>query len=606
VEQRGFDRLVDAIPSRPGGRREVLVMAAFVTPADSVAAVARLQRLIGRGGVRLGGWGALSGGPDIAFHELDALTSRDVAHVERWALPWLALLCFLFFGGIAALLPALVGGMAILVALAVLRLLAELGVAISIYCLPAVLGIGLGLGIDYCRLMLGRYREEADLGVQRVEAVRRMCGTAGRTVLASAVTIALVLAALAVFPLGFLAGTGLAVGITALAAGATAWLLLPRLFLRFGPRIIRRRVGRTWGRRAWQQLARWVTGHPMPVVVLAVVVLLALAAPVAGLRLVAPSAQLLPPSAQSRIVERTLAHDTTVNPMGAMYTIYRPRAHGLPVGRLVGREARIAAGGAEMLPARYLGAGTWDVSLLPYGDPDSPANQTLLDRLRAGTASTGALIGGFTAFMVDQRAAIAARLPIAVLVLLLVAAAVLSLISGSLVIAVKGIVMAALTVAAGIGVLVAVFGALEEANLVFMAGITLALSIDYELFLVSRIREERDHGLSNRQAIETGLVRTGPMISTAATLFVAATGVFAFASIFFARQFGVGAAATVAIDASLVRILLMPSLMVLLGKWNWYAPGPLRALHSRLIKATADPRHRPATPTTADRVRGAA
>ncbi len=139
-----------------------------------------------------------------------------------------------------------------------------------------------------------------------------------------------------------------------------------------------------------------------------------------------------------------------------------------------------------------------------------------------------------------------------------------------------------------------------------MAAITLALSIDYELFLVSRIREERDHGLSNRQAIEEGLVRTGPMISTAATLFVAAAGVFAFASIFFAGQFGVGAAATVAIDASLVRILLMPSLMVLLGKWNWYAPGPLRALHSRLIKATADPRHRPATPTTADRVRGAA
>jgi RND superfamily putative drug exporter len=562
--------------------------------------------------VRLGGWSEIAGGPDIAFHELDALTSSDVAHVEVWALPLLALLCFLVFRGVAFLLPVLVGGVAVLVALVVLRGLAELGVGISVYCLPAVFGLGLGLGIDYSLLMLGRYREETDRGVGVVEAVRRMRARAGRTVLGSAVTIALVLAALLVFPLEFLSGTGLAVGVTALAAGATAWLLLPRLLLRLGPRvdiappIIRRRAGRTRGRRAWQHLARRVTGHPIPVAALAFVLLLVVAAPAVGLRLVAPSAQLLPPSAQSRIVERALAHDTTADPAGAIYTIYRHRPHGLAVRALVGREARIAAGRAEMLPARYLGAGTWEISLLPHGDPDSPTNRTLLTRLRTGTAFTGALIGGFTAFMVDQQAAIAARLPIVLLTLALLAGVMLSLISGSLVIAAKGILMAALSVAAGIGVLVAVFGALEEANLVFMATIVLALSIDYELFLVSRIREERDQGLSNRRAIEAGLARTGPTITSAATLFVAATGAFAFASIFFARQFGVGAAATVAVDASLVRVLLAPSLMVFLGERNWYGPAPIRWLHSRLLSTIDGPLGDPTTPTTTDRVRRAA
>ncbi len=590
ARQRGFERLTDAIPQGPRKRQETVVMAAFASPAASVAAAGMLRKLFSASrGRRIGGWSALIGGPDITFGELDARTSSVAEHVEMFAVIALLMLCLLVFRGWAAVLPLVVGATATLITFAALRLLNML-VPVSIYSLPAVLGLALGLSVDYSLLLLTRYRQERASDAKLHLAIQRMLQTAGRTVLLSAATIAVALAAaLRVFPLAFLSSIGLAAAVTALAAGLSAWVLVPRLLLLLGgrvdrpPSLINRGVHSRARRGGWERVALWVTRHPLLVAGMSVLLLAVVAEPALGWRLVAPSAQLLPPSAESRQVEAALTRDFgSGDPAGVIYTIYKPTAHTPSVQTLARQQTHIAAGDAESLPSRYLGVGTWELSLLPHGAPDSRPNQQLLERLRANGAAAGAVIGGIAAFTVDQRTAIASRLPLALLTIALVGVAALWWLSGSVVIAIKGILMASLSVAAGIGVLIWACGALEIADLVFLATIAFALSTDYELFLVARIREEHDHGLTNQQAIAAGLAHTGPMITSAALLFCVAVGPFAFSSLFFAKEFGIGATAVVAIDASLIRMLLVPALMTLFGELNWWSPAPLRQLHQRI------------------------
>lgn len=581
--EHGFEQLTTAWSGEAAGRRALVLMAAFARPADSEAAVAHLRAIVRSG---FEGWSVAFGGPDVAFGELQARTSSDVEHVEIITIPLLLLLCFAVFSGAAMMLPLLIGAGATVVALALLRLLHEIGVAISVFCLPAVFGLGLGLGIDYSRLLFGRYRQERAVDTERI-AVERTLRTAGRTALVGSVSVAAALGCLLVFPLQFLWSIGLAAGVTALAAGVVARLIVPRLLPVLGarryqpPAIIQRRLRRD-GRGVWERLAESVTAHPAIVAVLVSIALLLAGAPALGLRLLAPSAQLLPEGAESRRVERALAVDFPADPAGAIYTLYRPSRRGLPVQAVANTEASIVGSRAKVVPPRYLGDGTWQLSVLPHGNPYSVANQRLLEGLRAATAATGALIGGVTAFFVDQKAAIAGHLAVALLLLAVVSAAMLWAASGSLVIAGKGILMAALSVTAGTGILVMVFGGLEEADLIFLIALSLALSIDYEIFLISRIREEREHGLSNQQAITAGLARTGPLITQAALLFCASVGTFAFGDLSFTKQFGAGAAITVAIDAVLVRSLLVPSLMSLLGERNWWAPSILQRLHQHI------------------------
>lgn len=584
--EHGFERAVAWSP-RSSSERTIL-MAAFATPADSQAAVAHLRAVVRYRRTRphagLGGWRVIFGGPDIAFGELQRRTSSDVAHIESYTIPLLLVLCFFVFGGAAMMLPVLVGGGATVVALTVLGLLDQVGVAISVYCLPAVFGLGLGLGIDYSLLLLNRYRQELGVVGESSLATQRTLATAGRTVLASSFTVAAALACLLVFPLEFLRSIGIAAGITALAAGATARAIAPAMLSILGSRRGSIRWRRSPRRRTgvWERVARRVTAHPVPVVIIAASGLLAAGTPALGLQLVPPSAQLLPAGAESRRVEGALASDFAADPAGVIYTLYRPNHHSPSAQAIAHTEAQIARGRAQVLPSRYLGKGTWELSLLPHGFPDSPANQQLLGRLQAATASAGALIGGFTAFFVDQQAAIAGHLALALIPLAAVTAIMLWVASGSVVIAVKGIFMSLISVAAGTGILVAVVGSLEEADLVFLIALALALSIDYEIFLIARIREERARGRSNREAITTGLATTGSPISSAALLFCVSVGAFAHSSLFFARQFGVGAAVTVAIDALAVRTLLVPSLMMLLGECNWWSPAPLRHLYDQI------------------------
>ena len=234
--------------------------------------------------------------------------------------------------------------------------------------------------------------------------------------------------------------------------------------------------------------------------------------------------------------------------------------------------------------------------MLPRGTDGAPANQRLVHGLRALASPPTLLVGGATAWFVDQKAAIAANTPLALLILALVTGGFLFLMTGSLVLPFVALLMNLLTVAVGAGLLVLIFqdghlsslfgfspiGGLEESNLVLLFVVAFALSTDYGVFLFGRIKEAHDDGLPTREAIAYGVERTGRLITAAALLFCVAVGAFVTSHIFFIKQFGLGTALAVAIDATFVRALLVPALMGLLGERTWWAPRPLRRLHARI------------------------
>ena len=248
------------------------------------------------------------------------------------------------------------------------------------------------------------------------------------------------------------------------------------------------------------------------------------------------------------------------------------------------------------LPFLSLGHHTWEIDFLPHGTPFSSAQQHLVLRLRALARPYGGLVGGWTAYFIDQKASIASSAPLALVLLLLLTVGPLFLMTGSLVLPVKAVLMNLLTVSTAAGLLVLIFqdghlssllgftpiGGLEESSLVLMFAVVFALSTDYEVFVLGRVKEARDGGLGNREAVALGLERTGRIITAAALLFCVAIGALASTDVFLTKQFGLGTALAVAIDASIVRALLVPSLMALLGERSWWAPRPLRRLHRRV------------------------
>jgi RND superfamily putative drug exporter len=613
--QPGFQQRLDyassQIPeliSRDG--RETVVLGAFDTPADSVAAASAVRAALGspRRAV-LSGMDARFGGADVTFQELDDRTTSDLERAELLAFPVLVLLSFWFFRGlVAALLPPLVGGLAVLVTLLVLRTVNEFS-PISVFALNLVSGVGLGLGVDYSLFVLSRYREELAGGADANEAIARTLRTTGRTVLYSSLTVAVAMTTLLLFPIRFLSSMGIGGAVAALSSGAAALLVLPVLLLVLGPRVnalspawLQRRAAKTARpseESGWWKLASGVMRRPGMVALLASGVMLLAALPALHLRLVDPGADLLPPSAESRVVEEALVDDFAANPVETIDIVVRGSF--AKARRLAATAA--AVGGSRVTEVEYLGAPmlslgkhTWEISLLPRGNPYAGEQQDLIGALRTAAGPYGGLVGGWTAYFVDQKASIASHAPLALLLLMLLTGGAIFLMTGSLLLPLKAIAMNLLTLCTGAGLLVLVFqdgnlsgplgfssiGGLEEASMVLMFVVVFALSTDYELFVLGRIKEGHDAGLGNREAVALGMERTGRLITAAALLFCVAVGALATTSVFITKQFGFGAAMAVALDATIVRALLVPSFMALLGDLNWWAPRPLRRLHKRI------------------------
>jgi uncharacterized membrane protein YdfJ with MMPL/SSD domain len=607
--QPGFQRALDypathlpVLVSRNG--RQTLVLAAFANRDRSAAAVERVRPM-------LAGSGVLLGGNDVAFDEINKRTSSGLARAEMFAFPILLLLSFWVFRGlVAAALPLLVGGFAIMITFLALRLIDQFA-GLSIFAVNLVTGVGLGLGIDYSLFILSRYREELARGLDTHEAIKRTLQTAGRTVMFGSLTVAGALASMLVFPLRFLYSMGIGGAIVTLSAGAVSLVVLPAVLVALGPRInalaparLQRNAAQAAQpaeRGAWYRLARAVMRRPGVVALGTAVVLVAIALPALRLQLTPADAHVLPASAQPRQVAEAITHDFVVDGSQTVTMVARggPGAdHGAQAVAALAHRAQIAAGAQASLAGtpRYLGRGTWEIEMLPRGVDGSAANQSLIHRLRALASPPVLLVGGATAWFVDQKAAIAAKTPLALVILALVTGGFLFLMTGSLVLPFVALLMNLLTVAVGAGLLVLIFqdghlssllgftpiGGLEESNLVLLFVVAFALSTDYGVFLFGRIKEAHDDGLSTRDAVAYGVERTGRLITAAALLFCVAVGAFVTSDIFFVKQFGAGTALAVAIDATFVRALLVPALMGRLGESCWWAPKPLRRLHARI------------------------
>jgi uncharacterized membrane protein YdfJ with MMPL/SSD domain len=537
------------------------------------------------------------GGSAIIGFQLGSTVGEDLARAEMFAFPVLIILSLIFFRGRAALMPLVVGVTTVLGTFLVLSGINAF-YGMSIFALNLVIGLGLGLAIDYTLFLVTRYREELALQGPTVGAIATTMRTAGRTVAFSAATVAVALAALTVFPLGFIKSMGIAGAVVAVVAATAALVISPAMFGLWGAKLGRKRPAKDQDEGRWYRLSQAVMRRPGTVAVATGVVMLALAAPALRAEWTPVDSSVIPTDQSSRIVADTVAADfggTGGSPMTVAITAdadgeAEVAAYADQVNALPG----VVAPGVPV----QLDATTWQLDVTAEGEPDGSVAQTLVEDTRSVEAGPGldAMVAGPAADFVDQQSAIASRLPLAAGLLVTLTLLVLWLMTGSVVLPVKAVVMNALTVAASLGVLTFVYqdgrltgllnytpnGGIEPTDFLVTAALIFALSTDYGVFLLGRIKEVRDGGLGERESVAVGVQRTGAVVTAAAILLAVAIGAFSTSSISFIQQIGVATAFGVLIDAFVVRSLLVPSLMGLLGKYNWWSPMPLRRLHDRI------------------------
>jgi uncharacterized membrane protein YdfJ with MMPL/SSD domain len=574
--------------------RSSLVVATLRAAPDPNTVVSGIQAALkGRSDVLLGGG-------DVAGDQTGKQATSDLGLAEAIAFPLLAILAFFIFRGLAALLPITVGGMAVLGTFAVLRLV-NMVLPLSVFALNLVIGLGLGLAVDYSLFLVWRFREEMQRDGDPERALRVTLATTGRTILFSAATVAAALASLCVFPQRFLVSMGLGGAVVAIVAVASALLIVPSLLM-----LLRRRIGRVKAPTpggVWYRLANGVMRRPVLVAIGTAAVLLVVASPTLNVHWSGIDASVLPTSQSARVVSDTIARDfppsDDANAILVVATVPASPA-GIPGFRsaLDGYAARLAKvpGITQASAPVQLAPGTWEIRLASPADPISPAGQQAVEAVRALPAPVPVLVGGAGADFADQGASIAATLPLALAILVVVTLLVLWLLTGSVILPVKTLLMNALTAAAATGILVFIFqdgrltgllsytsqGGIEETDFLILAAMAFALSTDYGVFLLARISEARRQGVGEREAIAAGMQRTGRLITSASVLLAVAIGAFGLSKLVFLKEVGLGVAAAVLIDAFAVRALLVPSLMALLGRGNWWAPAPLRRLHERL------------------------
>jgi RND superfamily putative drug exporter len=575
------------------------------------------DRAVERAGERLRGIDAprvVVGGEQRAQEEFQEQAREDLERGETLALPVMLVLLFLVFRGVvAAITPLLVAAVAVAGALLIL-----LGVShvadISAYSVNVITMLGLGLAVDYSLLVISRFREERAGGLELPEAIERTLATAGRTVAFSGLTVAASLCGLLVFAEPFLrslAWGGIGVVLVAMVAAVT---LVPALLGLWGRRIRPSRGSGglktsppenravTADRGVFYRLSRLVQRFAPVIVVVVAALLVLLALPFRHARLENSGLESLPSSSQSRQLFETVdarfpgggtdpvvvvVEATPGNPLVADYL--------RRVGELPGvSRAELRQGTPPQLTV---------LDLTPEGTSEGPVATRLVERVRALERPVAAGVTGPAAFLVDYRDSLTSRLPYALGLIGLVTFALLFLMTGSVVVPVKAIVMCVLSLGASFGALVWVF---QEGHLSGLLGfdppgmvdITIpvlifvfafGLSMDYEVFLLSRIKEAWDQTGDNDRAVALGLQRTGRIVTSAAALIVVVFLGFAAGELLTIKEVGLGMAIAVVLDATVVRMLLVPATMKLMGRWNWWAPPAMRRFHDRFGLAEQRP-----------------
>jgi uncharacterized membrane protein YdfJ with MMPL/SSD domain len=550
--------------------------------------------------------GVVVGGAAVAQEQVNKQVEEDLRMAELLAFPLLFLLSLLFFRSlVASVLPLMIGGLAIVGTFLILRIASEFG-SISIFALNLTTALGLGLAIDYSLFIVSRYREEIARSGPGLAAMRRVLATSGRTVFFSSLTVAAALASLLVFPQRFLYSMGLGGALVALFAALISLTVLPAVLTMLGSRV-NAGAPKFLQRRAeadtevdengfWYRLSRFVMRRPLPVATLSALLLIVMGLPFFGIKFDTVDPSVLPKSASAR-----QAYDTVSNRF--------PPFHETPIwidvdgggpkaAAAMAARVKHVPGVAEVLPPQRLRGGVTALQVISANPFVSDASQGTVKGIRALQPPPGAtvLVGGASADFIDFQSSLSSHLPIALAIVIVATLVILFLMTGSVILPIKSLLMNFLNLSAVFGLLVLIFqdgrlegflnysspGAIEQTMPILLFAVAFGLSTDYAVFLLSRIKEARDNGASDSECVAIGLERTGRIVTAAALLFAVAMGAFATSQIIFIKENGVGTALAVLIDASIVRALLVPSLMELLGKWNWWAPAPLRRLHDRI------------------------
>lgn len=616
-----WDRGGEGLTSTDGSRALVL---AHVAGGDEKEAENARELTDEYAGTRDGVTVRAGGGAAVS-NDVSAQVAADLALAESIAVPVTLVLLVLAFGSVvAALLPLAIGLVAIFGTFAELWVLGSL-TDVSVFSVNLTIALGLGLGIDYGLLLVSRFREQLAAGDPVPEAIRRTVSTAGRTIAFSSATIVAALAALLVFPQYFLRSFAYAgIGVVAIAA-VSALVIIPALLAVLGHRVNRGRVpgGRAM-RRAdaplWGRVAGAVMRRPALTALPVLGVLLLAAAPLLGVSYGTPDERVLPKSAQSRQVATALREDFAVDDSTAIDVVTTGAVSGpglaryaTELSRLDG-VARVDAGNGSYTDgtagpagpaAAALGrpdAQRLTVSVEPA--PKSHAAQELVADVRAVPAPDGVemLVGGTDAELVDAKDSIGGRLPLAAGMVLITTFVLLFLFTGSVVQPLRAVVLNAVSLAAAMGVMVWIFQdghlsgllgftpqPMDTAMTVLMFCIAFGLSMDYEVFLTSRIKELHDAGADTATAVTNGLARTGRIVTMAAGLLAVSFFAFGTGEVSFLQMFGLGSGLAILIDAVAVRGVLVPAAMRLLGERAWYAPRRLRRIHRRVGLSESGP-----------------
>ena len=533
-------------------------------------------------------------GTGVFAHAINTKIADDLKLSEAISIPLTFILLVFVFGGlVASAMPLLVGVSAILGSLLVIYLL-TLFTGVSVFALNLVTGLGLGLGIDYSLLVVNRFREELHSGKSVDEAIKKTVANAGKTVFYSGLTVVITLAALMLFPLMFLKSFGYAGVTVVIMAVLGALVALPALLAILGKRIdkavVRKGALKPKEDGRWAQTARFVMRKPVSVVVLSLVILTVLAAPIKNIVFSQVDSRVLPASNPAAYAAQLITERFPGQEGNPIEVIIPGGANKIEQIKNYTQEIAKVDGVVRVGEPQILGN---DVRVIAVHDmgPRTPTAEALIKQIRLIPSPDQTLIGGVAADYADTQIGIAKTMPwaltwIAIGVLLL-----LFVFTGSLILPIKAVILNILSLAATMGVITWIFvdgnlkwlvgdftttGSVDTGSIMLVAVVAFGLSMDYELFLLSRIKEEHDAGRSNIESVATGLQRSARIITAAAGLLAIVFASFVLSGVTSIKMLGFGVAFAIILDATLVRALLVPALMRLFGERNWWAPKQLK------------------------------
>lgn len=565
------------------------------------------------------------GGGDEVFRQAAEQAREDFVRAELIIVPLvLTLLFFIYRRFAAAALTLGMGLFAVLATLALLRGVTYL-TDVSTFAANLTLVMGLGLGVDYSLFMISRFREELRTGRAVSEAIETTVATAGRTVTFSGITVAVSLACLLLFPFPFLqsfAYAGVGVVLTSLFA---ALVILPAALSLLGKRADRRHPTRSSTAGWLHHMALRMMKRPALYGVPALLVVLVLGAPVLGMNFGLPDDRVLPEEVSSRVVQQQIRDNFSQEEIDAIQVlttgIPQAESRSVAIERYAAALSRVPGiaqvdaltgsyqdGQRIMAPnsssTRFDGQqGTWFSAIPTSRALEEGDVSALIDRVRSVPASFDVRVGGYPAELADFRDALVSRVPLVFGLILGVTFIILFLMTGSLLIPAKATVLNIASMSVMFGALVWVFqegnlselfgftatGSLEPSITILMFCIAFGLSMDYEVFMMSRIKEEYDHTGDNVKAVASGIERSGPLITAAAVILAASFATYATSGIVYLKMLGIGMALVILVDATLIRAVLVPVFMRLAGRANWWAPRSLRRIHERFGISEVEP-----------------